>query len=200
MRRLRHSSLFTRSRQSPNQPKNRANRMGRRSPLMLFLLLLLWSIILGSGLAQAVTPLGGAAEIPPENPTGTVDVVTERYRLGQQFYLEHCSTCHIGLPPAVMPTQTWADLLQDSQHYGAQIQPLLEPTLQIVWNYISTYSRPVLANERVPYRLQQSRYFKALHPRVNFAEPVTVTTCASCHPGATQFDFRSLTPEWQNTP
>jgi mono/diheme cytochrome c family protein len=167
---------------------------------MLFLLLLLWSIILGWGLAQAVTPSGGIAEVPPENPTGTVDVVTERYQLGQQFYLENCSTCHIGLPPAVMPTQTWADLLQDSQHYGAQIQPLLEPTLQVVWNYISTYSRPVLANERVPYRLQQSRYFKALHPRVEFAEPVSPATCASCHPGATQFDFRSLTPEWQNAP
>lgn len=166
---------------------------------MLFLLLLLWSVILGWGLAQATLPIEPSVEVPV-NPSGTVDVVTEPYRLGQQFYLENCATCHVGLPPAVMPSQTWADLLQDSQHYGAQIQPILPPTLQIVWSYVSNYSRPVLQEERVPYRLDKSRYFKALHPKVEFSTPVTANSCIACHPGAPQFDYRSLAPEWQNAP
>jgi hypothetical protein len=162
--------------------------MRRRSPLTLFLLLLLWSAMLGWGLAQAASS------------SGTVDPVAERYQLGQEFYLENCATCHVGLPPAVMPTQTWAALLQDTQHYGVQITPLVQPSLQIVWNYVSTYSRPILQNERTPYRLQQSRYFKALHPKVEFTEPPTVNSCAACHPAAAQFNFRSLTPEWENAP
>jgi hypothetical protein len=29
---------------------------------------------------------------------------------------------------------------------------------------------------------------------------LTVNSCISCHPGASQFDFRSLTPELQNSP
>jgi Dihaem cytochrome c len=221
MDRLRHSIL--RSRRSvavsPGLPKGRALR--RRSPLLL-VLLLVWSVVLGWGLAQATVPVefplaqvnpvdgfpeaapGGAVpgSIDPSrvDPNRTVDVVAEPYRLGQTFYLENCATCHVGLPPAVMPSQTWADLLPDPQHYGVQIQPILPPTLQIVWNYVSTYSRPVLQEERVPYRLDRSRYFKALHPKVEFTAPITPNSCIACHPAAAQFDYRSLTPEWQNAP
>lgn len=173
----------------------------RRSPWVLLLLLLLWSGILGWGLAQATSANSLSAQVnSTPSPTGTVDVVTDRYRVGQQFYLENCATCHVGLPPAVMPSQTWADLLQDTQHYGVEIKPLLEPSLQIVWNYVSTYSRPIIQRERVPYRLSQSRYFKALHPRVEFAEPVSPATCMTCHINAQQYDYRSLAPEWQDAP
>jgi hypothetical protein len=162
----------------------------RRSPLILILFILCWSVILGWGLAQATTP----------PPNGTVDVVPSRYQLGQELYLENCATCHVGLPPAVMPSQTWVQLLPDSQHYGAEIPPINGPTLQIIWRYVSTYSRPTDKDEQIPYRLSQSRYFKALHPKVQFSQPVTIRNCGTCHPGASQFDFRSLTPEWQNAP
>ena len=136
----------------------------------------------------------------PTNPTDTVDPVASSYRLGQQLYLEQCATCHVALPPAVMPSQTWADLLPDSQHYGLTLQPLVEPTLEIVWKYASTYSRPVLKDERTPYRLAQSRYFKALHPKVEFTGAIGVGSCATCHPAAAQFNYRSLTADWQNAP
>lgn len=185
----------------------------RRSPLLLFLLLLFWSAILGLGLAQVTnaqvvtaqtTPVeeipAPTETTPAEPPTGTIDVIPQRYQLGQQLYLENCASCHVGLPPAVMPTQTWAALLQDSQHYGAQITPPVEPYLKIIWNYVSTYSRPIIQRERVPFRLEKSRYFKALHPKVTFTEPITASSCIACHPGAQQFNYRNLTPEWQNAP
>ncbi len=182
-----------------------ANTMRRRSPLMLLLLILMWSLILGWGLSQGLSaqtqlPAAETQTVPAPDPAGLVDVVTDRYQLGQQFYLEKCSTCHIALPPQVMPTQTWASLLQDSQHYGATIQPLVEPSLQIAWDYISTYSRPIIERERVPYRLTQSRYFKALHPNVEFTEPISPSSCISCHPAAAQFNFRQLTSAWDNSP
>jgi mono/diheme cytochrome c family protein len=194
---------------SPSEIFIRPAKLGRRSFVML--LVLLWSALLGTGLAQVTraqvtrVQVSGAqvsgAQVgqlqPPPNPTGTVDTVTESYRLGQQYYLESCATCHVGLPPAVMPSQTWASILPDSQHYGAQITPITEPLLQIVWNYVSTYSRPVKQDERVPYRLQQSRFFKAIHPKVEFTEPITVNSCIACHPAAAQFDYRSLSAEWE---
>lgn len=176
--------------------------MRRRSPWMLLLLLLLWSLVLGWGLSQGIsaqTAPDSAVPIAPD-PAGLVDVVSDRYQLGQQFYLENCSTCHIALPPQVMPTQTWGSLLQDSQHYGATIQPLTQPALQITWDYISTYSRPIIERERVPYRLAQSRYFKALHPNVEFTEPIAPSSCISCHPAAAQFNFRQLTSVWDDSP
>lgn len=200
----------------------------RRSPLMLFLLLLLWSAILGLGLAQAGTSasvtrsLNSTARLPasteiiaqtteqetdPEadqvadpDPAGLVDPIPEEHRLGQELYLENCATCHVGLPPAVMPTESWREILTKPYHYGAQITPLTQPSLQIAWNYVSLYSRPLKEGEDVPFRLRSSRYFKVLHPKVSFPEPVTVRSCVTCHPAAAQFNYRSLTPEWENAP
>lgn len=179
-----------------------------RSMFVLLLLLLTWSLCLGWGLAQAqepraiepiAQPLPASSAAQPA-AIGTVDVVPSSFKLGQDLYLENCASCHIGLPPQVMPTETWRQLIQDSQHYGAQIQPLVAPNLQVVWQYIRTSSRPQSADEEIPYRVYQSRYFKALHPKVKLPTRVGLSSCASCHPGAGKYDFRSLTAEWQNAP
>lgn len=186
----------------------------RRSWFVLVLLLLVWSICLGMGMAQATAPrpdrvTSNAKAIAQATQTvdatktaaiGTVDVVPPRFQLGQKLYLENCATCHIGISPAVMPSQTWQQLIQDSQHYGVTIQTLQSPEIQILWQYLREYSRPLAEGESTPYRIQQSDIFKVLHPRVKFTEKVTLTSCASCHPGAGAYDFRTLSAEWQNAP
>lgn len=179
----------------------------RRSVLVVLLLLMLWSICLGLGLAQATEPSSriklaqtASPEVSKVNSVGTVDEVPDRYKAGQALYLKTCATCHIGLPPAVMPTQTWQQLLQDPQHYGAQLQPLVNPNLRLVWDYVRTYSRPLLNDEEIPYRVYQSRYFKVLHPKVKLPVRAGLASCISCHPGAGAYDFRSLSAEWQNAP
>ena len=178
-----------------------SRRQFRRRPAILFFLVLCWSAALGWGLAQAQMPTAPASAPAVEiAEVETTDAVPARYQLGQELYLQNCATCHVGLPPAVMPTQTWAQLLPDSQHYGAQLTALTQPSLEIVWKYVSTYSRPTNQGEQVPYRLRQSRFFKALHPKVEFSQPVNVQSCAVCHPAAAQFNYRSLTPEWENAP
>jgi hypothetical protein len=131
---------------------------------------------------------------------GTVDVVPESQQLGQQLYLENCATCHIGVPPAVMPTQTWRDLLRDSQHYGTELKPLVDPQRLLVWNYLRAFSRQAIASDRIPYRVDESKPFKILHPKVKLPRPVRLSSCATCHPGTSQYNFRSLTPEWDNSP
>lgn len=193
-----------------------------RSIIVLLLLLLTWSLCLGWGLAQAKEPRSSETIVQPPAPApasqtlptlnvgqpavgkasaiGTVDVVPANLKIGQDLYLENCASCHIGLPPQVMPTETWRQLIQDSQHYGTQIQPLVAPNLQIVWQYIRTFSRPQAADEEIPYRVYQSRYFKALHPKVKLPTRAGLASCVSCHPGADKYDFRSLTAEWQNAP
>lgn len=182
-----------------------------RSILVLLLLLLLWSICLGWGLSVAAQPRSivvaqgttpASPEPTPQSTTsvGTVDVVPDRLKRGQAVYLENCATCHLGLPPAVMPTQTWQQLLQDPEHYGATITPLSGSPLRITWDYIRFASRPIATEEEVPYRLYQSNYFKILHPKVKLPTRAGLSTCISCHPGADKYDFRSLTSEWQNAP
>ncbi|PSB13395.1 cytochrome C [filamentous cyanobacterium CCP1] len=198
-----HPLIKSFSQKAQSQPRS-----ARRVFLGIFLLL--WSVLLGMGFAQArpvfATSVNDtmvketiAQAITPD-PEGLVDVVPPELQFGQELYLENCATCHVGLPPAVLPTEIWRTILTDPNHYGVQITPFSEPSIYVVWNYISLYSRPLRDNEPPPYRLRSSRYFRVLHPKVEFGDRVTLQSCIGCHPGAEQFNYRSLTAEWEDAP
>ncbi len=132
---------------------------------------------------------------------GTVDPIAARYQLGQELYLENCASCHVALPPEVLPSETWRRLLlEPEQHYGQKLQPIIGPSLLIMWDYLKTYSRPLDVKQPTPYRVAASPYFKALHPRVDLPQPVKPASCVTCHPGVAQYNYRRLTPEWENSP
>lgn len=205
-------SLFP-SRSPQHTPFSRRRSL-RPSALVGLAVFLVLSLLLGVGLAQATEP-GHATTVAqtvridnnlpasqgtPPTPDGAVDLVPAQYQLGQELYLENCATCHLVLPPQVFPTETWRDILEDTQHYGVRIPLIQDPGRRIVWNYLRTYSRPLLPDEQVPALLWQSRYFKALHPKIDLPSRFGMESCASCHPGASRSDFRSLSPEWQNAP
>lgn len=165
---------------------------------VLLLLLLLWCAGVGWGLAgigrsQDAPPRSTPADIFDVPSIGTVDPIPERYNAGQDIYLENCASCHIAVPPAVLPTETWRELLLDEEHYGVQVEVLPSPQIYILWDYLQTFSRPKASpDETIPYRLEYSTYFRALHPTTEVPRPVDIRECASCHPGAGEFDFRSL--------
>ncbi len=171
----------------------------------------LWTVLLclGLGLALSVTSSGrpSVAQVPSSGGmseaavvTGTVDPVPPEHQLGQSLYLNACATCHIGIPPAVLPDQSWQRLLEEPGHYGLQISPPTDPGRLLIWQYLQQFSRSLQGEELPPFRLENSRYFKALHPRVEFTEPVRLQGCVTCHPQATLFNFRELTADWADAP
>jgi Dihaem cytochrome c len=178
-------------------------RKGKGKSAGFLLVILTWSLAMGWLLA-IVTNAQGATPTPNATPNtnlnaeiGTIDVVPAKYQLGQQLYLENCGTCHLALPAGILPTQTWKNILEDSQHYGVQLKPLVNPPRLLVWRYISTFSRSLLKEEEIPYRVDKSRFFNALHPKVKLQRPVQINSCVTCHPSASQYNFRNLTPEWE---
>ncbi|MCU0552855.1 MAG: diheme cytochrome c [Leptolyngbya sp. Prado105] len=173
---------------------SKPRRIRRQSPVILIGILLIWSLILGWGFSQAMETPKSSAEI------GTVDVVAGNLKLGQEVYLENCATCHIGIPPAIFPTQTWRDLLQDPQHYGATLNPIGEPNRSLVWRYLRAFSRQAIEGDRIPYRVSESKAFKILHPKVELPKPLNLSTCITCHPGTNQYNFRKLSTDWENAP
>ena len=192
--------------------KRKSNTRRQSAPAIvgLTLLLILFTVLMGIGLAQAIEPKSIPNRSQPTvqpSPQSTIkpaiqpDPVSDRDKVGQTLYLENCATCHLGIPPAVMPTQTWQALLQDPQHYGINIELPQGSDRRLIWNYIKNASRPISDNgDRVPYRIGDSRYFRALHPKIKFAEKPTLTTCITCHPSAQAFNFRTLTPEAEKSP
>lgn len=178
-----------------SHPRLPHQRRSRRSSLLIRCCLLLVTVLISLGIT---TPSIGQYSV---SAIGTVDVVPPEFRLGQELYLENCATCHIPIPPSVLPRQTWQQILQDSQHYGTQIEPLIDPPRLLVWNYLRNFSRSMsVAEEGIPFRIERSRFFRALHPRVEFTEPINIHNCQTCHPGASNYNFRLLTPEWQDSP
>ncbi|MEG4515600.1 MULTISPECIES: diheme cytochrome C [unclassified Microcoleus] len=186
------------------QEKPRKRRPGGLRGLYSTLLVLIIVCCSCGGWVAAQTAYSGTparlAQVSSIEDTRTVDRIPERYQLGQQLYLENCATCHIALPPQVLPTETWRRLLQDPQHYGQTLKLLVDPPRILVWNYLQTFSRPQAKDEEVAYRVASSRYFKALHPKVKLSQPANISSCVTCHPGASQYNFRKLTAEWQNSP
>jgi cytochrome c5 len=182
---------------------------------LLLIALLLVASALGGGLLSALTaaPVPSLAQtmpaqtMPPQTmpaqPSGTAyvttDAVPERYQLGQQLYLESCASCHLALPPAVLPTETWRDVLRDRSHYGTMLPRIPDATLRVMGQYLKFFSRAKSPQEeQIPYRVANSLYFKALHPGVSFAKAGIkpgLNSCEVCHPASRQFNFRQIKSE-----
>ncbi len=160
---------------------------------------------MGWGLAQArELPLSERPNTtittPATQTIASLEPLPSPLDVGRQYYLDSCASCHMALPPMVLPTETWRQLLLEPQHYGVTLDLPRGPALRVMWSYLSNGSRAQREDETVPFRVAQSRFFRALHPRVKFATPPNVTGCASCHIGAKEFDYQSLSPEWRNAP
>ncbi|MEM6426909.1 MAG: diheme cytochrome C [Cyanobacteria bacterium P01_D01_bin.128] len=193
--------------------------------LLLLSIALLCSLCVGTGLAQALEPAAvlqaeANVDVATNRPTvepsvgiaqseiylsgalksssaaGTVDIVSEEHHLGQELYLENCATCHIGIPPAVLPSQVWEVLINDVEHYGVTLTLPSRFDSQLILNYLVAYSRPYYDSETLAYNVARSRFFQALHPRVDFSTPVSIQSCGVCHPGASEYNFRQLEAEW----
>ncbi len=70
--------------------------------LILFLLSILGGILLASLLQQ-----------PAIAQSPSSDTLLNRYQIGEQTYLENCATCHIAIPPSILPSQTWKKILEN---------------------------------------------------------------------------------------
>jgi hypothetical protein len=159
-----------------------------------------WTLTLNRGAVSMADQSAMVVAQATPSTIGTVDPVPQSLELAQETYMARCATCHIAIPPAVLSSESWKNILQDDNHYGVPWTPMRNPDLALAWKYLRTFSRPNAPTEDIPYRVARSEYFTILHPKVKFKEPVKITTCISCHPSATSFNFRDLTPQWKDAP
>lgn len=188
------------------------SRKSGRSPFVLIALLFFWSIIAGWGLAQAHqlplsrfphladSTLNSSRPLESSPTTISLEPLSPSLELGRQYYFENCTSCHVALPPIVLPTETWRELLLDSQHYGVTLNLPRGPVLKAIWMFLNQGSRAYGEDETIPFRIAQSRFFKAFHPKVNFTSPPTASSCINCHIGTKEFDYQRLSSEWENSP
>lgn len=158
----------------------------------LFGVFIAFSLILGSVGATAFDTTSNSETLILAQANST----TDQYQTAKQLYLQNCASCHIPIPPEVLPTATWKQILEyPQQHYGQSLNLINSVEIVAMWQYIRDYSRPLLEGETPPKFITNSRYFKALHPGVDLPSPITHQTCIGCHPGAAQLDYRTLRQE-----
>lgn len=164
-----------------------------------------WVFWLSVGVTLALCGTAGwvvraqTPELPLEGKVeSSTDDVPPQYRLGRDLYAQNCGSCHLLIPVEVFPDATWRELLLNSYHYGKQVEVSSGPTRILLWQYLRDYSRGLEPKEPVPLFFSESRYFKALHPKVALPKPLKAGTCIGCHPSATGGNFRKLTAEWES--
>ena len=155
-----------------------------RSTILLCLVSVVFSLILSLAIETSAQPT---------NPYGMVDPVAEDHIVGYQIYVERCATCHVALPPAVLPIESWQAVLSDRAHYGVSLPNLPRFDQQLMLNYLQTYARRYQRRGPTPYRLSESDYFLALHPNVTLPQPLNLRSCTSCHLNATEQDYTGAT-------
>lgn len=155
------------------------------------LLLGVCSLCLSLLLSFYLAPLETVAQDVAETSTdyGMVDPVDPQFSAGYSIYIEQCATCHVALPPAVLPMETWQALVTDSAHYGVALPTFSRFDQQLMLNYLQTYSRRNLPGEATPYRLEVSTYFQALHPKVELPQALNLQSCVGCHQSATEQNY-----------
>ncbi len=157
----------------------------KRLSSLILIFLVGCSVILGWGVAHSIESTQIALN------TKSVDKATGNFVIGKNLYLENCATCHIPIPPAVLPEQTWEEILENpGNHYGVRIENLISFNQNIIWQYLRRYSRSLLKEEATPTYIAESRYFFALHPDVEFSAPITHTSCLDCHSQARNYNYR----------
>ncbi len=158
----------------------------RKSRFLSTFIVVITSILIGSQISAVLSyPLA--------------QVNTNNSQIGQELYVQNCSSCHIPIPAEVLPTDTWQEILEKpGKHYGTSLPKLSSINTRLIWSYLRTYSRPLLERELKPEFVTQSRYFRALHPQVNLPQPVTHQSCILCHPGAKKLDYFSLSSEFDS--
>jgi Dihaem cytochrome c len=145
-------------------------------------------------LAQSKSLEGGV-----KTEEATPEPILEKYQLSAELYSKNCSSCHVPIPPQVFPSDTWQQLLTQPEHYGVSLKQMRGPELKLIYLYLKDYSRGVKEKEAVPLYFSESRYFKALHPKVDLPDPVDTASCLECHPSARQNNYRVLSESYLKT-
>ena len=169
----------------PNCLKNILNQIKKvsqkqRTALVLGLASIAFSLVLS---------LAMEAPAQSNSPYGMVDPIAENHAVGYEVYVERCATCHIAVPPAVLPLEAWPNIVSDSAHYGVSLPTIPPFDQQLMVNYLQTYSRSYRERGPTPYRLSDSDFFAALHPNVTLPKPLNLRSCTSCHLGAAEQDY-----------
>jgi len=134
-------------------------------------------------------------------------------------YLSECGSCHYAYPPGLLPSKSWAKLLNDkalNDHFGENAS-LDADTLKAISDYVmpnaaekSWYKRSrkiaLSTEDEAPIRITEVRYIKRKHHDIpekmikGNKDVKSLSYCNACHTQAEKGDFDNDTVSIPNYP
>lgn len=112
------------------------------------------------------------------------------------LYQQECSNCHVAYPPALLPAESWKQLMQSlGSHYGTDAALDAESTARLSAWLEANAAQGKRARKPPPeQRITRSDWFVKKHDEVDAAvwkRPAVRSSanCVACHAGAEQGDF-----------
>ena len=111
-------------------------------------------------------------------------------------YAQECASCHVALPPAMLPARSWQRVMAGlDRHYG--VDASLDPaTVRLLgdWLQANAGAGKRVREEPPQDRITRSAWFERKHRKIDPAvwqlgSVKTAANCAACHAGAEQGRF-----------
>jgi mono/diheme cytochrome c family protein len=111
-------------------------------------------------------------------------------------YAQECGSCHVALPPGMLPARSWQRLMAGlDKHYGSDAS-LDAATLQQLgdWLQANAGTGKRVREEPPQDRITRSAWFERKHRKIDAAvwrlpSVKSAVNCAACHVGAEQGRF-----------
>ena len=111
-------------------------------------------------------------------------------------YAQECGSCHVALPPAMLPARSWQRIMAGlDKHYGTDAS-LDAATARQLGDWLQTHagSGKRVREEPPQDRITRSAWFERKHRKIDPAawqlpSVKTAVNCAACHVGAEQGRF-----------
>lgn len=117
----------------------------------------------------------------------------QRYVL-DETYRQECGECHVAYPPALLPADTWRQVMRQlDRHYGVDASLEDATAARITkWLEANAGSKAKLAGAGDPPRLTQTVWFRHEHdeaPSGARRNAGSMARCDACHRGAAGGDY-----------
>lgn len=122
-----------------------------------------------------------------------------RFTATNPVWQEECGSCHIAYPPALLPAESWREIMaQLDRHFGVDAS-VDAPTAKTITRFLEANAgRDRRRSGAAPLRITHARWFVHEHDEVPapvWKSPAVKSpaNCEACHARAAQGDFSEHT-------
>ncbi len=152
-------------------------------------------------LAMAALAMCGTICIAQDNDSGGNDerpacVDAVRIARAEVIFVQECTSCHIGYPPRMLPTESWRNIMATLEKHFGMDASLPAREIEEITVYLADSSTDWCLVEAAPRRISETDWFQRKHNAYVISPDIwgsravkSPANCTACHRQAWRGDF-----------